>query len=138
MRLETRRPRQSADGSPPGFRLATTDPKQIADWWIRWPDALIGSPVPSHLVCLDVDPRKGGSIEALEALANEPLNATEFVMSGRGNGGVHLFYHRPKGYISSTYLRRVAPESTSRSTPATPSSPIAASGFRHAIPMGQL
>jgi hypothetical protein len=94
---------------PPGFRLATTDPQQVCDWWIRWPDALIGSPVPGHLICLDIDPRKGGSIAALEALANEPLNETEFVMSGRGDGGVHLFYHRPEGYISSTYLRRVCP-----------------------------
>lgn len=52
-------------------------------------------------------PRKGGSIEALEALAEEPLTETEFVRSGRGDGGVHLFYYRPKGYIGATYLHGI-------------------------------
>jgi hypothetical protein len=94
---------------PPGFHLATTDAHQIADWWIRWPDALIGSPVPAHLICLDIDPRKGASIQALEALAEEPLPETEFVISGRGDGGVHHFYLRPKGFITSSLLKRVCP-----------------------------
>jgi len=93
---------------PPGFHLATTDAHQIAEWWIRWPDALIGSPVPSHLICLDLDPRKGGTLQAFKKVFGEPAE-TESVLSGRGDGGTHLFYLRPKGYISSTRLRRVCP-----------------------------
>jgi hypothetical protein len=93
---------------PPGFRLATTDPEQICDWWIRWPDALIGSPVPCHLICLDLDPRKGGTVQAMTEAFGE-LPETEFVMSGRGDGGCHLFYLRPKGSISSSYPKKVCP-----------------------------
>ncbi len=91
-----------------GHKNATTDPKQICDWWIRWPDALIGSPVPSHLICLDLDPRKGGTMAAFLEVFEEPA-PTEFVRSGRGDGGVHLFYLRPKGFISSAQLRKVLP-----------------------------
>jgi hypothetical protein len=27
-----------------GFKEASTDPATIAEWWTRWPDALIGVP----------------------------------------------------------------------------------------------
>ena len=91
-----------------GHLDATTDPKQICDWWIRWPNALIGSPVPSHLICLDLDPRHGGTIEAVTKVFGEPP-PTKFVMSGRGDGGCHLFYLRPKGFISSSYLKKIRP-----------------------------
>jgi Bifunctional DNA primase/polymerase, N-terminal len=91
-----------------GHKNATTDPKQICDWWIRWPDALIGSPVPSHLICLDIDPRHGGTIEAVMKVFGE-LPETEFVMSGRGDRGAHLFYLRPTGFITASVLKKVCP-----------------------------
>ena len=91
-----------------GHNDATTDPHQMADWWIRWPDALIGSPVPSHLICLDLDPRHGGTIEAVTKVFGE-LPETEFVMSGRGDRGAHLFYLRPAGFITTSILRKVCP-----------------------------
>ena len=90
---------------------ATTTPaptKQSCDWWTQWPDALIGSPVPPHLICLDLDPRKGGTVAAFREVFGEPAD-TEFVMSGRGDGGIHLFYLRPKGFISCAQLREVLP-----------------------------
>jgi hypothetical protein len=91
-----------------GHLDATTDPKQIADWWIRWPDALIGSPVPSHLICLDLDPRNGGTIEAVTAVFGA-MPPTLFVMSGRGDRGAHLFYLRPAGFLTASKLKKVCP-----------------------------
>jgi hypothetical protein len=91
-----------------GHKDATTDPKQICDWWIRWRDALIGSPVPAHLICLDLDPRHGGTIQKLAKVFGH-IPETEFVMSGRGDGGAHLLYLRPPGFITSTQLKKVCP-----------------------------
>jgi Bifunctional DNA primase/polymerase, N-terminal len=91
-----------------GVLEASTDPKLISLWWMRWPDALIGARVPSHVICLDLDPRKGGTWQAfLEAFG--PLPQTVFVISGRGDGGCHLFYLRPKGFISVSHLKKVCP-----------------------------
>jgi Bifunctional DNA primase/polymerase, N-terminal len=44
-----------------GFKDATTDLDQIIDWWTRWPNAMIGRPVPLDQICLDIDPRNGGA-----------------------------------------------------------------------------
>ncbi len=77
-----------------GHLEATDDPETIIAWWMRWPEALIGAPVPDRLVAIDVDPRNGGSISALEVLAG-PLPATLTVWSGRNDGGQHLYYRRP-------------------------------------------
>lgn len=81
---------------PPGFHLATTDPVQIRVWWTRWPRALIGAVIPSGVVVLDLDPRHGGTLDTLHALLG-PLPETLTVMSGRGDGGRHLYFRRPDG-----------------------------------------
>ena len=91
-----------------GHLDATTDIRQVREWWTRWPNALIGSPVPRHLVCLDIDPRKSGSTLArLEKVTGE-LPETMAVFSGRGDGGCHLFFLR-RGVlgIDRSKLRRV-------------------------------
>src|SRR5215213_3476692 len=85
---------QKAPLIPRGHLNATTDPGRIVQWWGRFPKAMIGSPVPPHLVVLDIDPRNGGSVAALEALAGL-LPDTLIVWSGRGDGGHHRFYRRP-------------------------------------------
>jgi hypothetical protein len=96
---------------PPGFHLASTDPAQIADWWIRWPYALIGSPVPATRCAIDIDPRNGGSVERLEKLANAQngalLRPTLTVWSGRNDGGHHLFYRRPEGELTQTRIKKI-------------------------------
>jgi hypothetical protein len=89
--------------TPHGHLDATTDPKQIAEWWTRWPDAMIGAAVPSTRIVIDIDPRNGGSLDELEALTG-PLPATLTVHSGRGDGGRHLYYRRPCGELTSTRL----------------------------------
>lgn len=44
-----------------GFKDATTDPKQIAKWWERWPSANVGIATGSGLLVLDIDPKNGGT-----------------------------------------------------------------------------
>jgi hypothetical protein len=83
-----------------GFKDATIDQATIRDWWERWPDALIGAPVPEGVVCLDLDPRAGGELSAL--FADPP--ATRTVWSGRGDGGRHFYWVRPDGVFTSTGL----------------------------------
>jgi hypothetical protein len=86
-----------------GFKDATTDPVWIERWWTRWPHAMIGAPVPESLVVLDVDPRNGGSLESLEECLGQ-LPRTLTAWSGRGDGGRHLYYHRPAGVLTSSNL----------------------------------
>lgn len=81
-----------------GHLNATTDPDQIRAWWTRYPNAMIGAPVHRKVVVLDVDPRNGGSAEDL---APTP---TLTCVSGRNDGGMHLYYRRPGGQLVSTRL----------------------------------
>jgi len=64
---------------------------------------MIGAPVPQTLIVVDIDPRNGGSIDALEALC-VPLPDTLTAWSGRGDGGRHLYFLRPAGVFTSTSL----------------------------------
>ncbi len=82
---------------------ATVDPEQIRTWWSRYQCANIGARVPDGLLVIDVDPRNGGDLAALEA-GNEPLPPTLAVWSGRGDGGRHLFFRWSGGPISSRRL----------------------------------
>src|SRR5699024_3090745 len=88
-----------------GFKAATTDPEQIRYWWTRAPEALIGGALPNHLVVLDIDPHNGGSIEGLEEHLG-PLPPTLTLWSGRGDGGRHMYYHRPAAELASTAVPR--------------------------------
>ncbi|MER7797607.1 bifunctional DNA primase/polymerase [Microbacterium sp. NPDC096154] len=80
--------------TPHGHLDATTDPKRIREWWAdgNWN---IGAPVPENLLALDIDPRNDGSLEALEQRAGVKLPDTLEVISGRRDGGRHLYYLRP-------------------------------------------
>jgi hypothetical protein len=86
-----------------GHHDATMDPDVIKAWWQRWPDAMIGARVPDSLLVIDVDPRNGGSLAALEAITG-PLPPTLTAWSGRCDGGRHLYFLRPFGPLSSTLL----------------------------------
>ncbi|WP_062379351.1 bifunctional DNA primase/polymerase [Demequina pelophila] len=77
-----------------GHKDATTDLATIAEWWQRWPAALVGLVIPPTHVVLDVDPRNGGTFAALsQALGSLPR--TWASLSGRGDGGMHAWYMRP-------------------------------------------
>jgi hypothetical protein len=86
-----------------GYKDSTRDIEQITRYWTQHPDALIGLAVPDHLIVFDIDPRNGGSLEALETVLG-PLPATLTSYSGRGDGGCHLFFHNPGFPISSRQL----------------------------------
>jgi hypothetical protein len=83
-----------------GHLDATTDHEQISSWWSKWPRALIGAPVPDSLIVIDIDPRNGGSLEALTG----PLPQTLTVWSGRNDGGRHLYFRRRPGTFTATPL----------------------------------
>lgn len=93
-----------------GLTDATTDPEVITAWWTRWPDALLGLRVPAGVVVVDLDPRHIPTCEptmsehqsmtaALTHLAVSvhavDLTETLAVVSGRRDGGVHLYYRAP-------------------------------------------
>ena len=96
-------PKAKAPLTTNGFHDATDDQDQVRAWWTKHPAAMIGAPVAAHLIVLDIDPRNGGSLEALEQVTG-PLPATLTVHSGRGDGGRHLYYQRPQGDLTSTKL----------------------------------
>jgi hypothetical protein len=91
--------------TPHGFHDATTDTDQIWSWWKRYPFAMIGSPVPVDELVLDVDPRNDGDRWALVELAGvTELPITKMVLSGRYDGGHHLFFQRPLGQLTDVRL----------------------------------
>src|SRR5699024_2226575 len=69
-----------------GLQDATCAPTPLQKWWGRLPHALIGAALPESLIVLDLAPRHGGTLDALEAVTG-PLPATLTVWSGRGDGG---------------------------------------------------
>jgi hypothetical protein len=88
-----------------GFKDATTVIEQIRAWWQRYPFAMIGSPVPKPELCLDIDPRSDGDRWDLIELAGiTELPVTRMVLSGRYDGGHHLFYQRPHGALTDVRL----------------------------------
>ncbi|WP_460802268.1 bifunctional DNA primase/polymerase [Microbacterium sp. GXF6406] len=73
---------------------ATTDEDTIRDWWAEQ-DYNVGAVIPHNHVVIDIDPHNGGSLAALEDLAGVEMPPTLSILSGRGDGSVHLHYLRP-------------------------------------------
>jgi Bifunctional DNA primase/polymerase, N-terminal len=91
-----------------GHLRASTDPQQIADWWIRWPHALIGWAIPEHRAVIDMDPRSGGSWDRISEACKVQALWAKIVWSGRGDGGMHFHYKKPQGIkFSGTRLRKL-------------------------------
>jgi hypothetical protein len=89
--------------TPHGHHDASADFETVRRWWSARPNAMVGAPVPDSLVVLDIDPRNGGSYEALtDALGALPDTLTAW--SGRGDGGRHLYFLRPPGKLSAARL----------------------------------
>jgi hypothetical protein len=86
-----------------GHLDASRNQDQIETWWKQSPYAMIGAPVPDSLLVIDIDPRNGGSVDALEPLVGE-LPPTLTAWSGRNDGGRHLYFLRPFGPLTSTRL----------------------------------
>jgi putative DNA primase/helicase len=97
----------------PGNGKATTDERQIAEWWRRWPNALIGLPMGENgLFAVDFDPRKEERVDektgevTIVEWTLEQLKADTEAQIGcvlpvslairTPSGGVHLYYQQPK------------------------------------------
>lgn len=87
-----------------GVLDATADLVPVTRWWGGdYAGCNIGVRVPDSLFVLDFDPRNGGTKAAFEA-EHAPLPRTLTTVSGRRDGGMHLFYRHPGGKLSSARL----------------------------------
>lgn len=89
--------------TPHGFKDATTDPEQIAEWWRRWPDAGIAVPTgaTTGLVVLDAD-----SADALQRL--EVLGVDGGAPRVRTARGTHVYFEHP-GHEVKTSASKLYP-----------------------------
>lgn len=74
-----------------GSHDATTDEQTIRAWWRQWPTADIGLTL-DGLVCVDIDPRNGGSVSALPDFPATCIAKT-------GGGGWHYLFRAQPGSI---------------------------------------
>ena len=77
-----------------GFKVATTDPRQIEAWWRKWPDANIGiaTGAMSGIVVIDVDGANGLAFLKTLVDQHEPLPRTAIVKTARG---WHFYFALP-------------------------------------------
>jgi hypothetical protein len=78
-----------------GLSSASADPKVVASWWERWPDANIAI-VAGALAILDVDVKTNGPAKLAALVAQYgPLPTTRTARSG--GGGWHYYFQAPPG-----------------------------------------
>lgn len=92
------RPRQKTPMVANWQNLATTDEKQIREWWTAWPDANIGIACGlSGLTVVDVDAKNGNDgLDVWNALCIKHRIADETVTAHTPSGGLHLYYRTPE------------------------------------------
>ncbi len=80
--------------TPRGFKNATTDPKQIVQWWTDYPDANIGIPTgeASGIVVVDIDRDHGGEESWEKLRAGRKIPKTAKQETGRGR---HIAFRSP-------------------------------------------
>ena len=84
--------------------VATSEIRQISEWWRRWPQAniaLLCGQV-SGVVAIDIDPRSGGGDTWAEYLDIHSRVDTLEAMSG--SGGSHHFFQAPEHLIAKGKL----------------------------------
>jgi hypothetical protein len=84
-----------------GHKEASSDPKQIAAWWKRWPNANVGVATggPHHLLVIDCDPRNGGPTSFEELQEIFPTIPVGGVRVRTGGGGLHVYLKYSGGPI---------------------------------------
>jgi hypothetical protein len=88
--------RSKAPLSAHGFKDATTDARQIYQWWTEHPDANIGVRCDEFFV-LDIDPRSGGDrtiAQWTEMHGELPLTWT----AKTGSNGLHYFFQHESAF----------------------------------------
>lgn len=89
-----------------GVLDATTDLDVVTSWWSGpYTGANIGLRLPKNVMVLDSDPRNGAddSLAVLQGYHGE-LPETMTAASGRGDGGLHRYFRRPDGKLTSKHL----------------------------------
>ncbi|WP_280491057.1 bifunctional DNA primase/polymerase [Nocardia asiatica] len=83
-----------------GFHDATTDLAKIIEWWSgRYRGYNIGARPPRGSMVLDID-----DLLLLQRMQVRGLPKTLTTISGRSDGGVHLWFRRPSGKLSARTL----------------------------------
>jgi hypothetical protein len=94
-----------------GFKDASSDPAIIAQWWQRWPDALIGVPAGIKFVVLDIDlQHREAQNWYAQSQPRLPLTRTHYTRSG----GRHLLFRPHEGVKCTT--SRIWPHVDTRGT----------------------
>jgi hypothetical protein len=86
--------------APNGFKNASCDPETIKGWWGEFPAANVAIAITPGVMVVDVDPRNGGA-ETWAALAAGRTIDTMTSISGRGDGGFHLWLNRIDGPLQT-------------------------------------
>jgi DNA repair protein RadD len=86
--------------APNGFKNATTDSRQIAEWWGQEPRLNIGIAT-GNVIVLDIDPRHGG-FESLAALEAEHDLLPHTWGARTGSDGRHLYFAAPAAAIRNS------------------------------------
>jgi hypothetical protein len=91
-----------------GLLDATTNIGQVIAWWSgRYRGANIGGRVPESMIAIDIDPYHGGEDHLAKLEADHgKLPPTYMHLSGRGDGGRHLFFRHPGGELTAKRLLR--------------------------------
>jgi hypothetical protein len=85
-----------------GFLSASCDPATVTSWWAMQPNANIGLwPGQSGLIVIDLDGPEGEATGRALGLLSEP---TLQVVTGREDGGRHLYFKRPDFPISNANI----------------------------------
>ncbi|HEY5002964.1 MAG TPA: bifunctional DNA primase/polymerase, partial [Ktedonobacteraceae bacterium] len=88
-----------------GVKDATSKPEQVREWWRLYPDANIGIATGQGILVIDIDPKHGGSLEALNAILPLPPTATVHT----GGGGFHLYFMCSLSYKIRNSVGKLAP-----------------------------
>ena len=81
--------------TPHGFHDASTDPRQVASWWRRWPTANIGLPTgsASGVEVVDVDRKGSGTgFPAFERARRAGMADGWVALVRTPSGGAHFYY----------------------------------------------
>jgi putative DNA primase/helicase len=85
-----------------GFHAATTDPKQIRQWWTQWPTAMIGLPtgLKSGIAVLDIDHKPEKGKDGFKVLPGWETMSS--VIARTTSGGAHLYFRAHEEIRSTT------------------------------------
>ena len=90
------RPADKRPHTEHGFKDAALEPRQILNWWRRWPDALVAMPTghASGVAVIDVDCKNG--VDGFAALMAAGIVMPETWLARSRSGGAHYYFQAPR------------------------------------------